>query len=54
MLLFPGETEPVEDGGVILAREERVEAAVAEDPLVRGGAAAYEIVSADPGSPTRT
>jgi uncharacterized protein YciI len=51
VFVFSGRTEPVEEGGVILARGERsrVEEIAAEDPFVRSGIAAYEIVSALPG-----
>lgn len=49
--LLSGQTEPVEDGGVILARGDRarVERIAAEDPFVRHGIATYEIISVLPG-----
>ncbi len=51
VFLFSGRTVPADLGGIVLARGARgeVEAAVAEDPFVRNGVAAYEIVSADAG-----
>jgi uncharacterized protein YciI len=51
VFLFSGQTEPIEDGGVILARgkRSRLEEIAAEDPFVWNGVAAYEIISADAG-----
>lgn len=51
LFLFSGRTVPADLGGLALACGEPgdVEAAVAEDPFVRNGVAAYEIVSADTG-----
>ncbi|WP_343884799.1 YciI family protein [Actinoallomurus spadix] len=48
--LASGQTVPAEDGGAIVARgvdRRRIAEIIAEDPFVRAGLAAYEIVTID-------
>lgn len=51
IFLFSGQTTPVDDGGVILARGDRghIEQITAEDPFIINGVATYEIISVPQG-----
>lgn len=52
VFLVSGPTVPVEEGGAIIARgvdRTRIEEIAVEDPFVRAGVAAYQVVTIAPG-----